>query len=91
MNLNPKCWRLFADTRHPKGQPCSKATMLDGRPVLRMMDPEYAATYASAVMAIPKGSRCHWCQEEGWHEGDLAWRRQYRHSHEIDPDAESGQ
>jgi CheY-like chemotaxis protein len=35
--------RMFSDPRHPKGQTYVRNTMLDGRPVLRMMDPEYAA------------------------------------------------
>ena len=65
--------RLFADTRHPKGQPYSKATMLDGRPVLRMMDPEYAATTCLSCHGIPKGDRdVTGAKKEGWHEGDLA-------------------
>jgi hypothetical protein len=65
--------RIFADTRHPKGQPYSKATMLDGRPVLRMMDPEYAATTCLSCHGNPKGERdVTGAKKEGWHEGDLA-------------------
>jgi hypothetical protein len=65
--------RMFADTRHPKGQPYSKATMLDGKPVLRMMDPEYAATTCLGCHGGPKGERdITGAKKEGWHEGDLA-------------------
>ncbi len=65
--------RLFADTRHPKGQPYSKATMLDGKPVLRMMDPEYAASTCLGCHGSPKGERdITGAKKEGWHEGDLA-------------------
>ena len=65
--------RIFADTRHPKGQPYSKATILDGRPVLRMMDPEYAATTCLSCHGNPKGERdVTGAKKEGWHEGDLA-------------------
>jgi len=65
--------RIFADTRHPKGQPYSKATMVDGRPVLRMMDPEYAATTCLSCHGNPKGERdVTGAKKEGWHEGDLA-------------------
>lgn len=65
--------RIFADTRHPKGQPYSKATMMDGRPVLRMMDPEYAATTCLSCHGNPKGERdVTGAKKEGWHEGDLA-------------------
>lgn len=65
--------RIFADSRHPKGQPYSKATMLDGRPVLRMMDPEYAANTCLSCHGNPKGDRdVTGAKKEGWHEGDLA-------------------
>ena len=65
--------RIFSDSRHPKGQPYSKATMLDGRPVLRMMDPEYAASTCLSCHGNPKGERdVTGAKKEGWHEGDLA-------------------
>lgn len=65
--------RIFSDTRHPKGQPYSKAAMLDGKPVLRMMDPEYAATTCLGCHGNPKGERdITGAKKEGWHEGDLA-------------------
>lgn len=31
--------RMFNDPRHPKGQVYVRNTMVDGRPVLRMIDP----------------------------------------------------
>ncbi len=65
--------RIFADARHPKGQPYSKATMLDGRPVLRMMDPEYATASCLNCHGSPKGERdITGMKKEGWKEGDLA-------------------
>jgi hypothetical protein len=65
--------RIFSDARHPKGQPYSRATMLDGKPVLRMMDPEYAATTCLSCHGNPKGERdVTGAKKEGWHEGDLA-------------------
>ncbi|WHZ21377.1 MAG: Two-component system sensor histidine kinase [Nitrospira sp.] len=65
--------RVFADTRHPKGQPYSKATMFDGKPVLRMMDPEYAAASCLGCHGNPKGERdITGAKKEGWKEGDLA-------------------
>ncbi|MET0513950.1 MAG: DUF3365 domain-containing protein [Nitrospiraceae bacterium] len=65
--------RMFADARHPKGQPYSKATMIDGKPVLRMMDPEYAAATCLNCHGSPKGDRdITGMKKEGWKEGDLA-------------------
>ncbi|MCC2642702.1 MAG: uncharacterized protein K0S45_3115 [Nitrospira sp.] len=65
--------RIFSDSRHPKGQPYSKATMLDGKPVLRMMDPEYAAASCLGCHGNPKGERdITGAKKEGWNEGDLA-------------------
>jgi hypothetical protein len=78
--------RLFADTRHPKGQPYSRATMLDGRPVLRMMDPEYAATTCLSCHGNPKGDRdVTGAKKEGWHEGRSGRCDQHRDSDAIDP------
>jgi hypothetical protein len=65
--------RIFADSRHPKGQPYSKATMIDGKPVLRMMDPEYAAASCLNCHGNPKGERdITGMKKEGWKEGELA-------------------
>ncbi len=48
--------RMFNDPRHPKGQTYVRNTVLDGRPVLRMMDPEYAA---ASCLVLPR-------RAEGW-------------------------
>jgi hypothetical protein len=65
--------RIFADSRHPKGQAYSKATMIDGKPVLRMMDPEYAAASCLNCHGGPKGERdITGMKKEGWKEGELA-------------------
>ena len=65
--------RMFADPRHPKGQSYSKATMVGGKPVLRVMDPEYAAPTCLTCHGTPKGERdITGMKKEGWKEGDLA-------------------
>jgi hypothetical protein len=65
--------RMFADARHPKGQPYSKTTMVDGKPVLRMMDPEYAAASCLTCHGGPRGERdITGMKKEGWKEGELA-------------------
>jgi hypothetical protein len=65
--------RMFSDPRHPKGQTYVRNTVLDGRPVLRMMDPEYAAASCLSCHGAPKGSKdITGGHKEGWKEGDLA-------------------
>jgi general secretion pathway protein A len=65
--------RMFADPRHPKGQPYRKATMVGGKPVLRVMDPEYATPTCLTCHGTPKGERdITGMKKEGWKEGDLA-------------------
>jgi len=65
--------RMFNDPRHPKGQTYVRNTVLDGRPVLRMMDPEYAAASCLSCHGAPKGSKdITGGHKEGWKEGDLA-------------------
>lgn len=65
--------RMFGDPRHPKGQTYVRNTMLDGRPVLRMMDPEYAGPSCLKCHGAPKGERdVTGGKKEGWKEGDLA-------------------
>jgi hypothetical protein len=65
--------RMFADPRHPKGQRYAKVTVVNGKQVLRVMDPEYADTTCLACHGIPKGE---WdmtgMKKEGWNEGGLA-------------------
>ena len=65
--------RMFGDPRHPKGQSYVRNTMLDGRPVLRMMDPEYAGASCLDCHGAPKGELdVTGMKKEGWKEGDLA-------------------
>ena len=65
--------KLFSDTRHPKGQPYAKATMLNGKPVYRLMDPEYAGPSCLGCHGAPRGERdITGMRKEGWKEGELA-------------------
>jgi len=64
---------MFADARHPKGQQYVKATMVGGKPVMRVMDPEYAGATCLTCHGGPKGERdITGTKKEGWKEGDLA-------------------
>jgi hypothetical protein len=65
--------RMFSDPRHPKDQVYVRNTMVDGRSVLRMMDPEYAAASCLSCHGAPKGERdIMGMKKEGWKEGGLA-------------------
>jgi general secretion pathway protein A len=65
--------RMFADPRHPKGQQYVKSTMANGKPVLRVMDPEYAGATCLSCHGGPKGEKdITGMKKEGWKEGDLA-------------------
>lgn len=65
--------RMFADPRHPKGQQYVKTTMANGKPVLRVMDPEYAGATCLTCHGGPKGEKdITGMKKEGWKEGDLA-------------------
>ena len=65
--------RMFSDSRHPKGQSYVRSLMADGRPVLRMMGPEYAAPTCLVCHGAPKGERnVAGTKKEGWKEGDFA-------------------
>ena len=65
--------KMFADPRHPKGQEYAKSTMVNGKPVLRLMSPEYAAATCLKCHGDPKGERdITGGRKEGWKEGDLA-------------------
>jgi hypothetical protein len=65
--------RMFSDPRHPKDQVYVRNTTVDGRPVLRMMDPEYAAASCLSCHGTPKGERdITGMKKEGWKEGGLA-------------------
>jgi general secretion pathway protein A len=65
--------RMFADPRHPKGQQYGKATIVNGKPVMRVMNPDYAEASCLTCHGSPKGE---WdmtgMQKEGWKEGALA-------------------
>jgi hypothetical protein len=65
--------RMFADSRHPKGQSYAKSTTVSGRPVMRIMDPEYADATCLTCHGSPKGERdITGMKKEGWKEGELA-------------------
>jgi hypothetical protein len=64
---------MFADARHPKGQQYAKATIVGGKPVMRVMDPEYAGATCLSCHGSPKGERdITGMKKEGWKEGELA-------------------
>jgi Protein of unknown function (DUF3365) len=65
--------RMFSDSRHPKGQPYVRSTMVDGQPVLRMMDPEYVGQTCLACHGVPRGAlTVGGMKKDGWKDGDLA-------------------
>ncbi len=65
--------RMFANPRHPKGQRYAKITMVNGNPVMRVMDPEYASATCLICHGGPKGERdVSGMKKEGWKEGELA-------------------
>ena len=65
--------RMFSDSRHPKGQPYVRSTMVDGQPVLRMMDPEYVGSTCLACHGVPRGAlTVGGMKKDGWKDGDLA-------------------
>ena len=65
--------RMFADSRHPKGQPYGRNTLVAGKPALRLMQPEYATTSCLSCHGSPKGERdITGMRKEGWKEGELA-------------------
>ena len=65
--------RMFSDPRHPKDQVYVRSTTVDGRPVLRMMDPEYASASCLSCHGAPKGEQdIAGMKKEGWKEGSLA-------------------
>ena len=65
--------RMFSDSRHPKGQPYVRNSTVDGRPVLRMMAPDYASPTCLACHGTPRGKlNVAGLKKDGWKEGDLA-------------------
>jgi hypothetical protein len=65
--------QVFADPKTPKGQVVSRTSMVNGKPALRVMKPEYAAASCLSCHGNPKGERdVTGMRKEGWNEGDLA-------------------
>ena len=65
--------RMFSDSRHPKGKPYVRSSMADGRPVLRMMGPEYVSQTCLTCHGAPKGKlTMGGIKKDGWKDGDLA-------------------
>jgi len=65
--------RMFADSRHPKGQPYGRNTLVAGKPALRLMQPEYATASCLSCHGSLKGERdITGMRKEGWKEGELA-------------------
>lgn len=65
--------QVFADPKTPKGQVVSRTSMVNGKPALRVMKPEYAGASCLSCHGNPKGERdITGMRKEGWNEGDLA-------------------
>ena len=65
--------KLFEDKEYPKGKGYSRTVMQDGKPVLRMVVPEYAGKACLSCHGTPKGQRdISGNGKEGWLEGDPA-------------------
>lgn len=65
--------QVFADPKTPKGQVVSRTSMVNGKPALRVMKPEYAGASCLNCHGNPKGERdVTGMRKEGWNEGDLA-------------------
>jgi uncharacterized protein DUF3365 len=65
--------KLFEDKDYPKGKGYSRTMMQDGKPVLRVIVPEYAGKACLSCHGEPKGQRdISGSGKEGWVEGSLA-------------------
>jgi hypothetical protein len=65
--------RMFSDARHPKGKPYMRSSMVDGRPVLRMMSPEYVSQTCLTCHGEPRGKlTVGGMKKDGWKDEDLA-------------------
>jgi general secretion pathway protein A len=65
--------KLFEDKDYPKGKGYSRTMMQDGKPVLRVIVPEYAGKACLSCHGEPKGQRdISGNGKEGWVEGSLA-------------------
>ena len=65
--------KLFEDNGYPKGKNYSRTMMQEGKPILRVLAPEYAGKACLSCHGEPKGQRdISGNGKEGWKEGDLA-------------------
>ncbi len=65
--------RLFADPRHPRGQRYAKVTVVNGKPAMRVMSPEYADAACLVCHGGPEGEQdMMGMKKEGWVEGGPA-------------------
>jgi Protein of unknown function (DUF3365) len=65
--------KLFADASYPKGKEYTRMTVVNGKPALRMMAPEYAGKGCLGCHGEPAGERdITGNKREGWKEGGLA-------------------
>ena len=65
--------KLFADASYPKGKEYTRMTVVNGKPALRMMAPEYAGKGCLGCHGEPAGERdITGNKKEGWKEGGLA-------------------
>lgn len=65
--------KLFADASYPKGKEYTRMTVVNGKPALRMMAPEYAGAKCLGCHGEPAGERdITGNKKEGWKEGGLA-------------------
>jgi len=65
--------KLFADPSYPKGKEYTRMTVVNGKPALRLMAPEYAGKGCLGCHGEPAGERdITGNKKEGWKEGGLA-------------------
>ncbi|OGW67233.1 MAG: hypothetical protein A3H49_12175 [Nitrospirae bacterium RIFCSPLOWO2_02_FULL_62_14] len=65
--------KLFADANYPKGKEYTRMTVVNGKPALRLMAPEYAVKGCLGCHGEPVGERdITGNKKEGWKEGGLA-------------------
>lgn len=65
--------RMFADPRHPKGQQYAKATIVNGKPAVRVLNPDYADADCLTCLCN-EGPMSGWNMagmKAGWNEGAL--------------------
>jgi hypothetical protein len=65
--------KLFSDSSYPKGKEYTRMTVVNGKPALRLMAPEYAGKGCLGCHGEPAGERdITGNKKEGWKEGGLA-------------------